>query len=193
MDSIDCTICSCVSLPPPGRECSDVPWYFFFFGLKIGLKFAFIFQNRKNQRSSHTYGVYVHYLSVELLATKSTMRTRNPCLGRGFESAMRDGENSFKGMQTDQHIMRIQRERGTGREEGNLATSEHANPVLREKKASQLQSRYGYKQVKHSAASQGRREGKQTALCYLGSTLKSRIYPLPVCCGPNFEDKRTVD
>lgn len=74
--------------------------------------------------------------------------------------------------------MHIRRERGTGWEEGNSATSEHANPVLQGKKASQLQSRYGYKQVKHSAASQGRREGKQTALCYLVSTLKSQDLPL---------------
>lgn len=49
---------------------------------------------------------------------------------------------------------------------------------FREKKASLLQSRYGYKQVKHSAVSEGRREGKQTVLCYHVSTLKSQDLPL---------------
>lgn len=105
---------------------------------------------------------------------------------------MRDGDNSFKAMHTDQRLngqytvapfqnegdAYLQRKRCTGGEEGNSGTSEHANPVLRGKKASQLQSRYGDKQVKHSAASQGRREGKQTALCYLVSALKSQGFPL---------------
>lgn len=48
---------------------------------------------------------------------------------------------------------------------------------VREKKASLLRSRYGYKQVKHSAAREGRREGKQTALCYYISALKSQDLP----------------
>lgn len=73
--------------------------------------------------------------------------------------------------------MHFYSQRGGG-EEGNSGTSEHANPVLqRKKKTSLLQSRYGYKQVKHSAVSEGRREGKQTVLCYHVSTLKSQDLP----------------
>lgn len=74
--------------------------------------------------------------------------------------------------------MHICRERDTGEEEGNSGTSEHDNPVIqRKEKASLLQSRYGYKQVKHSAVRERRREGKQTALCDHVSTLKPQDLP----------------